>query len=309
MTDVDVVIVNWNSGGQLAECLESLGKAGNSFIFRFAKCVVADNASTDGSMQGLGQLPFELDLIWNAKNRGYGAACNQGASRGMGSYVLFLNPDVKLGPDSLGDAVAFMEASPSIGLLGIRLVDEECRVQASIGRFPTPGALLYQMVGLDRLWPRRFRPFAMTDWDHRESREVDVIQGAFLLTRRTAFEQLGGFDERFFMYYEDVDLAYRGRQAGWKGYYFAGAQALHRGGGATEQVKAARLAYWMTGRALYVAKHFGRGAAALIVFASLTAELAARLIWNLFHLSRGHLGETVCAYMEYVKALPATLGA
>lgn len=303
MRDVDVVIVNWNSGGQLAECLASIGTLQSGSTSRISKCIVVDNASEDGSAQGLERFALEVTVIRNAHNKGFAAACNQGARQGTGEYVLFLNPDIKLAHDSLDEAAALMERNASIGLLGIQLVDEEGCVQPSAGRFPTPGSMLYQMVGLDRLWPRRFPPFVMTEWDHGESREVEVIQGAFLLARRAAFEQLGGFDQRFFMYYEDVDLASRARQAGWKSYYFAGAQAFHRGGGVTEQVKAMRLAYWMESRVRYVAKHYGRAAALGIAVASLTAELAARVIRNLLHPSRGHLGETLQAYREYVKEL------
>lgn len=305
MADVDIVVVNWNAGAQLGECLRSIGLPEAKAGFRISRCIVVDNASADGSAESLGVLPVKPEVIRNPENRGFGTACNQGAETGEAQYILFLNPDIRLYPETLGKAVAFMEETDNrqAALLGVQLVDEAGRVQPSTGRFPTPSALLYQMAGLDRVWPRRFPPAVMTDWDHRQSREVEVLQGAFLLARRAAFEALGGFDERFFMYYEDVDLAYRARQAGWKSYYLAEAQAYHRGGGVTERIKAGRLAYWMRSRAQYVAMHFGRAAAAGIVVASLTVELWSRLLWNLLRFSWGHLGDTLAAYGQYAAFL------
>jgi GT2 family glycosyltransferase len=306
MASLDVVIVNWNAGQQLVDCLESIGLAKTFPVFQLAKCIVVDNASSDGSANQLSQSRFNVQVVRNAENRGFGAACNQGAALAEGDYILFLNPDVGLFPDTLTKAISFLEESRSrsVGLLGVQLVDERCSVRPSAARFPTPAALIYQMSGLDRFWPSRFPPFVMTDWDHRESREVDILQGAFLLVRRGAFEQLAGFDERFFMYYEDVDLAYRARQAGWMSYYLAEAQAFHRGGGTTETIKATRLSYWFISRARYVVKHFGRLAALEVVLASLTLELGARLVWKLVAQSCQRLPETVDAYRKYLKTLP-----
>ena len=122
---------------------------------------------------------------------------------------------------------------------------------------PRQDLLFHQMLGLDRLWPHRFPSHFMTDWDYRENREVDQVSGAFFLVRRKVFEELNGFDERFFMYFEDLDFAYRAKQAGWRSFYLADAQAVHFGGGASYQVKGKRLYYVLNSRALYVAKHFG----------------------------------------------------
>ncbi len=311
MASLDIVIVNWNAGAQLQECLASVESMETDSVFHLAKCLVVDNASTDGSANRLKLARLPVQLIANAENKGFGKACNQGAAAGQGDYILFLNPDIKLHADSLARAVGFLEEprNASIGLLGIQLVDESCRPQPTTGRFPTPGAMLSQMVGLDRLWPARFPPFPMSNWSHGESRKVDVLQGAWLLIRRPLFVQLGGFDERFFMYYEDVDLAYRARRAGWAAYYFAEARAFHRGGGVTEKIKAGRLAYWMHSRVQYVAKHFGAPAAAGIIASSLSLELAARLLWNAATLSWPHLGETIRAYRKYLRTLPNAMHA
>src|SRR5512143_1465068 len=309
MADVDVVIVNWNSGKQLAECVRSVQELESSPTYRLSKCIVVDNASADGSAETLPSGGLDLQVLRSPVNQGFGAACNRGAALVQSDYILLLNPDIRLNPDSLSGAMMFLEhpENARVGLLGEQLVDEQCRAQPSAARFPTPGSLIYQMIGLDRAWPRRFPPFAVSDCDPELSGAVEVLQGAFLLVRRAAFHQLSGFDERFFMYYEDVDLAYRARQAGWTAWYFAGGRAFHQGGGTTETIKAERLAYWMTSRARYVARHFGGAAALGVVIASLTLELGARLIWNAATFSGRHLLDTLAAYRAYLRGLPTLL--
>ncbi len=163
------------------------------------------------------------------------------------------------------------------------------------------------MLGLDRLWPRRFPSHFMTDWDHRDNREVDQVTGAFYLVRRMVFEELNGFDERFFMYFEDLDFAYRAKHAGWKSYYLADAQALHYGGGASYQIKAKRLYYSFNSRVLYVAKHFGAPSAIKILMASFLVEFWVRLGWSLANLSKQNFIETIQAYRMFLQTLPRLL--
>jgi GT2 family glycosyltransferase len=248
-------------------------------------------------------------MIRNHENKGFAYACNQGAKVGASEYILFLNPDLKLFPDSLVKALRFLDGKQNerVGILGIQLVDGNGVIQRNVARFPTTKSLFYQMLGLDRLWPRRFPFHFMTDWDYRESREVDQVTGAFYLVRRKVYEELKGFDERFFMYFEDLDFAYRAKQAGWKSYYLVDAQALHYGGGAANQVKARRLFYWFRSRLQYVAKHFGRSSAWGIFIASFGVEFLARICFNLIHLNWQYLFETLQAYGNYVRALPQLL--
>jgi GT2 family glycosyltransferase len=147
----------------------------------------------------------------------------------------------------------------------------------------------------------------MTDWDHRDSREVDQVTGAFYLVRRRVFEELKGFDERFFMYYEDLDFAYRAKSAGWKSYYLADAQAFHFGGGASYQIKAKRLYYVFNSRVLYVAKHYGAPSAIKILIACLMLEFWVRLGWSLINLSTQNFVETIQAYRLFLRTLPRLL--
>lgn len=306
MIDLDIVIVNWNTGPQLRDCLQSILLASPASVLSLRQCIIVDNASTDGSANGLEVLPLPLTMIRNHENKGFAAACNHGAKAGESEYILFLNPDFRLFPDSLVKALRFLDEklNEHVGILGIQLVDEKGVIQRNTARFPTPKSLFYQMLGLDRLWPRRFPSHFKTNWDHRESREVDQVTGAFNLVRRKVFEELKGFDERFFMYFEDLDFAYRARQAGWTSYYLADTQAFHYGGGASNQVKSRRLSYVLNSRALYVAKHFGSSSAFRILMASLAVEFWARLAWSLVNLSGKNFIETIRAYGLFARTFP-----
>ena len=309
MADLDIVIVNWNAGHKLFECLKSIQHSNASEAFCLAKCIVVDNASTDDSLEKIKEIDLPLELIVNAENKGFGSASNQGARRGMSEYILFLNPDVRLFPDSLSKSFSFLEVAhdQKIGILGIQMIDQKNEIHRNTARFPTPTSLFYQMLGADRLWPRKFPSLFMMDWTHMDSRVVDQVPGSFFLMRRSLFEELNGFDERFFMYFEDLDLAYRASKAGWPSYYLSTVKAFHHGGGTTDQVKARRLFYVLRSRIAYVAKHFGYYHAVWIVIASLAMELWVRLGWSLLHLSARNFLEALEAYVLYVRELPALL--
>ena len=309
MVPLDVVIVNWNAGHQILDCLKSLQAASQgSDLIKLSNCVVVDNASMDGSLDSLPALALPLTIMKNADNKGFGYACNQGSKIGKSKYILFLNPDVRLSPNSLVKTVSFMEEprNQKVAATGIQFVFDG-KIQRTTARFPTRMSFFYQMLFLDRLWPGRFPPLLMTDCDHEESRELDHVPASFLLIRREIFEELQGFDEQFFMYYEDLDLSFRIKKAGWKIYYLATVQSFHQGGGTSHQVKADRLYYVLCSRAYYVAKHFGYWTAVGIMIASVLAEFWVRLGWSLIKLSRRAFTETIETYGRFVWAFPRLL--
>jgi len=163
------------------------------------------------------------------------------------------------------------------------------------------------MVGLDRVLPKIFKSHFMTEWDHQASREVDQVMGAFFLVRRSVFEILGGFDERFFVYFEEVDLAVRARARGWRTFYLSEAQAYHKGGGTTHRIKSTSLFYSLRSRMLYAYKHFGWWAGSGVTLGTLLLEPIARLT---LAASRGPLEQfwaTLGAYTMLWSAMPRTL--
>ena len=296
---VHVVIVNWNSGAQLRECLQSFAAVADDDVA--ARVTVIDNASTDRSSEGL-EASMPLAVVRNADNRGFGAACNQGAAGSEADFLLFLNPDTRLMPGSFAEPVRYLRAHENerVGIVGIQLVDADGRVARNTARAPTAWSMVGNSVGLDRLAPRLFPPHFVTEWAHDQTRTVDQVMGAFFLVRRSLFEALGGFDERFFVYYEDLDFSVRARAQGWQSVYLSTAQAFHRGQGTTEGATARRTFYFCRSRILYARKHFGALGALAVTLATLALEPLARLA-----AAPRSAGDTLRAFAMLWRDLPA----
>lgn len=274
---IHVVIVNWNSGTQLKDCLQSFAAVtGDAVVLR--RVTVVDNASTDSSCDGL-DAALPLRVIRNADNRGFGAACNQGAAGSDADLILFLNPDTRLQAGSLERPAAFLQAPANgrVGIVGIQLVDAQGHVARNCARAPSAWSTVGISLGLDRLLPWIFPPHFMREWPHDETRVVDQVMGAFFLVRRTVFDAIGGFDERFFVYYEDLDFAQRARALGWSSVYLASAQAFHRGQGTTASVVDRRLFYFARSKMLYALKYFSAFGAGAVMVTTLTLEPAVRM--------------------------------
>lgn len=252
---IDIVIVNWNAGMHLANCVSSILENDGGVV---SSIIVVDNGSKDGSETAVEAMPL-VELVRAGENLGFGKACNLGARVGSAEYILFLNPDTRLFRSTLQDSLAFMasETAREIGICGVQLVEDDATVSRSCARFPSARTIFSRATGLDRIFPRLGS--RMSEWDHSQSRRVDQVIGAYFLIRRSLFEAQGGFDERFFVYFEEVDLAYRCAEAGWQSWYLATTQAFHAGGGTSDQVKAHRLFYGLRSRLQYSAKHFSIG--------------------------------------------------
>jgi hypothetical protein len=305
MAGLDIIIVNWNAGEQLRRCLESVAAAAR-VGFELSRVVVVDNHSSDRSAEGLDDLALPLSVIRNARNRGFAAACNQGAAGSRADYLLFLNPDTALFVDSLSKPLAYMEDREhhEVGIVGIQLVDERGAVSHSCARFPTAARLLSKSLGVYRLSPRLFPSYQMTGWNHDQSRDVDYVSGAFFMVRRSVFEAVGGFDERFFVYFEETDFSRRMRARGWTSRFLAEARAVHRGGGVSEQVPAQRLFYAAASRMLYARKHFPAIEALVVAFVTLTLEPVTRIAAAAFSGSFERARENARGYCMLYRALP-----
>jgi GT2 family glycosyltransferase len=276
---IHVVIVNWNSGSQLKECLQSFAAAASDAVT--VHLTVVDNASADGSCDGLeGAMSAPLAIIRNADNRGFGAACNQGAAGADADFLLFLNPDTRLMPGSLELPARYLQAPEhkAVGIVGIQLLDADGHVARNTARTPTAWSAVGNSLGLDRLMPSLFPPHFVTEWAHDETQTVDQVMGAYFLVRRSLFEVLGGFDERFFVYYEDLDFSVRAHTQGFSSVYLATVQAFHRGQGTTENATERRMFYFARSKILYALKHFSAFGAFAVVAATLMLEPLARML-------------------------------
>jgi N-acetylglucosaminyl-diphospho-decaprenol L-rhamnosyltransferase len=305
MTDrpaLDVVIVNWNGGALLRACLGSLAAVRDAAR---VQVTVVDNASVDGSTEDLPVLPRPLRLICNGENVGFGRACDQGAAAGDAPAILFLNPDTQVEPGALATARAALLADPRTGIVGARLVDPDGRTARSCARAPSGPGLLGRALALDRLG--LVRPHFLLEWDHADDRAVDQVMGAFLMIRRDLFRTLGGFDPRFFVYWEDVDLCARARRAGFAVRHVAGAVVRHVGQGTTRQVRARRLFYFLRSQILYAGKHHGAAAAVAVTAASLGVQVPLRLALALARRSPAEAAEVLRAAGLLAAALPALL--
>jgi GT2 family glycosyltransferase len=282
--EIDVVIVNWNSRSLLRDCVGSLDR---STTAQQLNIVVVDNNSSDGSADGLNPAQIQLDLVRNIQNRGFAGACNQASKRGNAPLLLFLNPDVCVGPDTVERAARFLTdaSNPKIGIVGVQLLDSGGHIQRSCARRPTVQTLLLRTMFLDRLFPAFVPSHFLNEWDHCDTRQVDQVMGAFLMIRRALFQALGGFDERFFLYYEDVDLCLAAQEAGWSIVHFAGTQARHIGRGTTEPIKDHRLYYEARSRVQYTAKRHGRASAIALGLCILLFEMPIRCVYTCIVIS------------------------
>lgn len=294
---ISIVIVNWNAGSQLKQCIDSL----TDMIVR--QIIVVDNASTDGSAQMIDNHPG-VTLIRAPENLGFGKACNLGAKQASAEFFLFLNPDAAVYPDTLEKVLAYMQHATNarVGICSVQLMDKTGHVARTCARFPSARGFVAHATGLDTLFPRLGH--FMVEWPHDSTRKVDHLIGAFFFVRRSVFESLGGFDERFFVYLEDVDFSYRAREAGWNSMYLANVQAFHLGGGTSNQVKARRLFYSLRSRLLYAAKHFSVPGVAAVFAATLFIEPFSRSALAVVRCSWSALCETWQAYMMLWRWLP-----
>jgi GT2 family glycosyltransferase len=298
---VDIVIVNWNSGTYLAECLQSIDAFGGDMP---ARTIVVDNGSTDGSVDARPEGPALV--IHAGENLGFARACNVGAHRGSAPYILFLNPDARLLPGTIERALHFMDSplAGNIGVCGVRLIGEQGQTQRCCARFPVWRTFVGRAIGLEGVFPGPFPAHYMTEFDHLSSREVDEVMGAFFLVRRSVFAQLDGFDERFFVYFEELDFCLRAKRAGWATWYLAEATAFHKGGGTSERVKALRLFYSLRSRIQYVLKHFSPAQALAVVGATLIIEPFARLFRAALRGSGAEAVDTIRGYAMIWRNLP-----
>lgn len=252
--DLSVIIVNWNTGDLLRQCLESLRPQAATACF---ETLVVDNASKDGSGDMVQALFPEVQLIANAENLGFAAANNQAIRRARGRYLLLLNPDTIVMAGALQTMVGYLDQHLDVGALGCRLLNADGSVQTSCSHFPTLSNVALDSLGLSRLFPRSrlLARYKMTYWGHDEEREVDQPSGACLMIRRKAWEQVGPLDERFFMYYEEVDLCRRLRQQGWRIVFTPVAQVVHLGGQSSRQHLDVRIVTFRASQFLFFRKH------------------------------------------------------
>jgi N-acetylglucosaminyl-diphospho-decaprenol L-rhamnosyltransferase len=249
MPRLSVITVNWNTSKLLRECLDSL-LAGEMLLP--TELLVVDNGSKDDSIEMLHRHFPDVQRIENSTNLGFARANNQALARARGSYILLLNSDTVVQPEALARLVSFMELHPDAGACGPRLLQASGRAQAfAFGSDPTPGYLMRRALG--RLISRR----ALHDWNTTQTQAVDWVAGTCLIVRRAAVAQVGPLDDKFYMYFEDVDWCRRMRQQGWNIYYHPEVSIMHLGGRSLIQNPQAGKLYYDSLTYFY-SKHYGK---------------------------------------------------
>jgi hypothetical protein len=184
-----------------------------------------------------------VQLIANDDNRGFAAANNQAFALSTGAYVLMLNPDTEVKADSLKTLIDFFDSHPQAAVVAPQLLNTDGSIQRSCRQFPTFIGMLYELIGLSRLFPAssargiKFREYKMLDWNHDDERQVDQPEGACLMIKRSVLDQVGTLDEGFFMLFEEVDWCYRVKKAGYDIWFTPRAQVVHHYGQSIKQVK------------------------------------------------------------------------
>ena len=306
---LDVIVVNWNANDMLVDCVMSVLQSQNVGEW-LSRIVVVDNASTDTSLQQLEALcDARVHIIKNERNLGFGRACNLGSRLGNSELILFLNPDVVLEPNALTKAIQVMcHGDDNIGVCGIKLITRIGEIARTCARKPTAWNMTAYALGFGRKTSGGIKTYMMSEWDHCESMFVHHVIGAFYLIRRSVFEGLGGFDERFFMYLEDLDLSTRIADAGLKCRYVGEVRAIHEGGGTSKQIQGRRLFYAIRSRLQYANKHFGIGGAFLVSVSSAVIEPPLRLIVLLLRRDVFGVRNALEAYGLVLKWLIGSVG-
>jgi GT2 family glycosyltransferase len=294
MVDLAIVIVNYKTRDFLRACLRSIESSEGDFTSRV--CVV-DNASGDGSVESVRAEFPHVHVIEQPRNEGYAAANNRGLRwLGFGDpqvpeaelprYVLLLNPDTLLPPTALARMLAFMDAHPQAGAAGCKLVREDGSLDRACRRsFPSPEVSFYRLTGLSLLFPKspRFGRYNLSYLDENVTTEVDSVVGAFMLVRREAITMAGLLDEGFFMYGEDLDWAFRIKQAGWQIWYYPEVVVLHYKGQSSRQRSAPSILAFYDAMRRFHAKHYKQSTPAplnWLIEAGITVLCGMELVRN-----------------------------
>lgn len=256
---LSVVVVSWNTRDLLDRALSTL-RADLAGIQ--AEVFVVDNNSHDGSADMVAKKHAWTTLIANDRNLGFAAGNNQAFKLAKGDSVLLLNPDTEVIKGAIPRLINFLEANPLAGVVAPQLLNSDGSIQRSCREFPTFVNMGYELLGLSRMFPdkARFRAYKMLDFDHMQERQVDQPEGACLLVRKEVLQEVGTFDEGFFMLFEEVDWCYRIKQSGWQIWFTPSAQIVHHYGQSIKQVKPQMIISSHKGLYRFWHKHYRGGA-------------------------------------------------
>ncbi len=262
MPDLSIIIISWNVADLLADCLDSIAtNTGDLDV----ETIVVDSASSDDTVVRVqGNYPW-VTLLLQTENVGFVGGNNIGLNHATGTYLLLLNPDTVVVEDMLAQMVNYLRDNPDVGVVGPHTLNTDGSTQPSRRRFPT-----LTTAFLESTWLQPYAPQSMLDRyyvrnaDDRATLDVDWVQGHALMTRRAVYEQIGGLDAYYPMYFEETDWCHRAQAAGWRVVYLGSAQVIHHGGGSSAQAGAFKHISYNRSKIRYVRRYHGTPAAILL---------------------------------------------
>ncbi|TAN58110.1 glycosyltransferase family 2 protein [Patescibacteria group bacterium] len=275
------IIVNWNVRELLEKCLLSIEKFNSHFSYEI---IVADNASMDGSIAMMRERFPLINLIANTKNLGFAAGINQGIKQARGEYAVLLNPDVEIMESTLKNLLEEFEKSADSGIVGGKIKNEDGSIQPSVRSFPDVFTQVLITLKLNHIFnSRAIGRYLAKNFDYEKRQEVDQVMGAFFAIRRKVIKQIGMMDERFFLWFEEVDFCKRAKDAGWKIIYTPKTEVIHLGGKSFGQISSAkRQMIFNESLRYYMRKH--KGIFIWLIFALIhPASIALAFITGIFH--------------------------
>jgi O-antigen biosynthesis protein len=254
--EISIIIVNYNVRDLLIDCIDSVLKSLNNFT---SEIIVVDNASTDDSIEAIKRIYPQVKLIISKENHGFAKANNIALKQAEGKFILFLNPDTLLSERTITVCIDYFLKNSSASIIGCKILNADGTLQVACRRsFPTPWNAFAKLSGLSKLFPqsRIFGKYNVTYLNPDETYRVEAISGAFMFFRREVYDDIGGLDESFFMYGEDLDWVFRASKRGWKTFYVPFTQILHYKGESTRRSNINASDNFYGAMNLFVNKHY-----------------------------------------------------
>jgi N-acetylglucosaminyl-diphospho-decaprenol L-rhamnosyltransferase len=296
LVDLSIIIVSWNVADLLRACLDSIIKTPTTLSYEI---VVVDSASRDQTVATIQADYPQVILLAQAENLGFTKCNNIGLKAAQGRHIILLNPDTEVIGDALGTMVAYLDAHTDVGIVGPQTLNTDGSYQSTKRHFPTLLISLFESTWLQRFSPKGLMDrFYAAEVANDATGDVDWVQGSALMARREVYEQIGGLDEGFFMFSEELDWCKRTKDAGWRVVYVGDAKITHHGGKSTDQIAAQKHIYFHGSKLRYFRKHHG-----WIVAQTLRVILLLNYVWQIaIEGTKGLLGHKRALRQERIRA-------
>ncbi len=304
LTDLSIIIVSWNVADLLKACLESI--YASSVQSYTLETIVLDSASTDNSVQMVRDHFPQVKLLSQTENLGFSRCNNIGLQVATGRYLFLLNPDTEIVDDALAHMTTYMDANPTVGILGPHTLNSDGTTQSTRRRFPT-----LALGFVESTWLQPFAPKSMLDHFYAADiadnaiADVDWVQGSALLARRDVYAQIGGLDDGYVMYSEEMDWCKRAKAAGWRVMYFGKADIVHHGGKSSEQATARKHIHFQESKLRYFRKFHGwlpAQALRLFLLTSYLWQIGLEGLKSVLGHKRSLRQERIHAYWQIVRS-------